>query len=368
MSAAWNRSPVSKLNSRWALSHKQNQSRPLRIINAVAPIRICDNGGWTDTWFAEHGKIFNIGVYPYAEVQIEVFPIDALEARVVIFAENYGERYGMDLLAEGWDRHPLLEAAIELMGVPDELSFRVTIFSEAPGGASTGTSAAVTVALIGALDRLTPSKLTPHEVAYKAHFVEVDMLGQQSGIQDQLCSAYGGINFIDMFDYPSSSVSQLQIPNSTWWELERRLALIYLGKSHYSSDVHEKVIHDLENAGPECTELDDLRQTAEPSRDAVYAGDFAALGQAMVSNTEAQARLHPSLISSGAARVIEIAGAHNALGWKVNGAGGEGGSVSLLCDDLSSVKRRMIRDIEAENPLFQNIPIYLSRYGLRTWE
>jgi D-glycero-alpha-D-manno-heptose-7-phosphate kinase len=47
--------------------------RPLRVINSVAPIRIVDNGGWTDTWFAGHGKIF-IGVYPCAEVQIEVFP------------------------------------------------------------------------------------------------------------------------------------------------------------------------------------------------------------------------------------------------------------------------------------------------------
>jgi hypothetical protein len=27
----------------------------------------------------------------------------------------------------------------------------------------------------------------------------------------------------------------------------------------------------------------------------------------------------------------------------------------------------MIRAIEQENPLFRNIPIYLSRYGLRTW-
>ena len=51
--------------------------RPLRIINSVAPIRICDNGGWTDTWFAGHGRIFNIGVYPYAEVQIEVYPAGA---------------------------------------------------------------------------------------------------------------------------------------------------------------------------------------------------------------------------------------------------------------------------------------------------
>ena len=31
-----------------------------RIINAVAPIRICDLGGWTDTWFSETGNILNI--------------------------------------------------------------------------------------------------------------------------------------------------------------------------------------------------------------------------------------------------------------------------------------------------------------------
>ena len=43
-----------------------NSRTPLRVINSVAPIRIVDNGGWTDTWFAGHGKIFNIGVYPYA--------------------------------------------------------------------------------------------------------------------------------------------------------------------------------------------------------------------------------------------------------------------------------------------------------------
>ncbi|MGD8805075.1 MAG: GHMP kinase, partial [Chloroflexota bacterium] len=106
-------------------------TRPLRIINAVAPIRICDNGGWTDTWFAEYGRIFNIGVYPYAEVQIEVFPLDALPDRIVIYAENYGERYAVKTDKPGWDRHPLLEAAIELMGVPEDLAFQVTIFSEA---------------------------------------------------------------------------------------------------------------------------------------------------------------------------------------------------------------------------------------------
>jgi len=342
--------------------------RPLRIINSVAPIRICDNGGWTDTWFSRHGKIFNIGVYPYAEVQIEVYPYNGQKDRITIHAENYGERYVVHPERTGWDRHPLLEAAIERMAVPEDMAFQVTLFSEAPAGASTGTSAAVTVALIGALDLLTPGRLSPHEVAYTAHSVEVDMLGQQSGIQDQLCSAYGGINYIEMFDYPYSVVSQIQVPNSIWWELERRLALVFLGRTHDSSQVHEKVIRDIEDRGPDCKELTDLRLTAEKSRDAIYAGDFNELGRAMSENTEAQARLHPDLVNPDARHVIEIAREHGGLGWKVNGAGGDGGSLTILCGSLSHEKRAMIRRIEAANPLYKNIPIYLSRYGLRVWD
>jgi D-glycero-alpha-D-manno-heptose-7-phosphate kinase len=116
------------------------RKRPQRIINSVAPIRICDNGGWTDTWFAGHGRIFNIGVYPYAEVQIEIYPAEEQDNRIVIHAENYGERYVMHPEKPGWDRHPLLEAAIERMRAPEDIGFQVTIFSEAPSGASTGTS------------------------------------------------------------------------------------------------------------------------------------------------------------------------------------------------------------------------------------
>ncbi len=345
-----------------------NNKRPLRIINCAAPIRICDNGGWTDTWFAEHGKIFNIGVYPFAEAQVEVFPLDSCSERIIINAENFGERYAMNPENPDWDRHPLLEAAIKRMNISEDIAIQATIFSEAPGGASTGTSAAVTVALIGALDLLTPGRLTPHEVAYTAHAIETEMLHLQCGIQDQLCSAYGGINYIEMFKYPYATVSQINVTNSIWWELERRLVLIYLGKSHKSSPIHEKVIRELENLGPDCMQLNDLRTTAERSRDAVYAGDFKSLGQAMVDNTEAQARLHTGLISDDAQSIINIARDHGAFGWKVNGAGGDGGSVTILCGSLSHAKRTMIREIEEENALFKNIPIHLSRYGLRIWE
>ena len=347
---------------------KQNENAPLRVINSVAPIRICDNGGWTDTWFAEHGKIFNIGVYPYVEVQIHVYHRAARPDRIIIHAENYGERYAPRLDSSQWDRHPLLEAAIERMKIPDDIAIEVTIYSDAPVGASTGTSAAVGVALVGALDRLTPGRLTPHQAAYEAHAIETEMLGLQSGIQDQLCSAYGGVNFIEMFEYPHAMVSQILVPNNIWWELERRLTLVYLGKAHSSSQVHEGVIRRLEAEGATSRQLERLRSTAEPSRDALYAGDFAALGRAMIDNTEAQRDLHPALIGEDAQQVIDIARAYGAEGWKVNGAGGEGGSVTLLGGASSSIRRAMIRAIEEENPSHRHIPIYLSRHGLRTWE
>jgi D-glycero-alpha-D-manno-heptose-7-phosphate kinase len=88
----------------------------------------------------------------------------------------------------------------------------------------------------------------------------------------------------------------------------------------------------------------------------------------MIDNTDAQGRLHSDLISADAHRVIAIAKQHGAIGWKVNGAGGEGGSLTILCGSSSFEKRRMIGDIESENRLYRHIPTYLSRYGLRTWE
>ena len=180
--------------------------RPLAVVNSVAPIRICDNGCWTDTWFAGHGQVFNVAVYPYAEVQIAVHRGGDAADRVVLHPENFGDAYPVRHHAAPWGPHPLLEAALAYMKVPGDLRLEVTIHSEAPAGAGTGTSAAVTVALVGALDALTPGRLTAHEVAAAAQRVETEMLHRQCGIQDQLASAYGGINYIEMFAYPHASV------------------------------------------------------------------------------------------------------------------------------------------------------------------
>jgi D-glycero-alpha-D-manno-heptose-7-phosphate kinase len=338
------------------------------VIKCTAPIRICDLGGWTDTWFAGTGRVLNFAVFPSVEVTLVTGPRKRREPPITIRAENYQDVYTIEPGSKSWTKHPLIEAGFKLFQLPDDLRLEVTIFSEAPVGASTGTSAAVSVAVIGALDLLATRSLTSYEIARKAHHVETGLLKLQSGIQDQLCSAYGGINFIEMSKYPEASVSPLDLPTELIWELESRFLLIYLGKPHSSSAVHETVIKRLEQSPQFREHLEPLRQAAVTGKEALLRGDLAAFGQAMIRNTEAQQGLHPDLVGERARRVIEVGRRFGIAGYKVNGAGGAGGSVTLLLEAGALDKHALIREIEQSHPDFRNIPVRLVPYGLRRWK
>ncbi|UCF36598.1 MAG: GHMP kinase [Acidobacteriota bacterium] len=334
------------------------------LVKAVAPIRICDIGGWTDTWFAGQGAVFNISVYPYVEVQVRTREAQG-GGRVRIAVENFDDEYSIDPARIRYDKHPLLEAAVDIMELPQGWDFDINIYSDAPPGASTGTSAAVSVALIGALDSLTPGHLTAHEVALLAQRIETEKLGLQCGIQDQLASAYGGINFIEMFSYPHASVSTVQIPNRVWWELEHRLALIYIGAPHQSSEIHQKVIDRLGADAASSPELLRLRELASAAKNAILAGSFEDLGDVMNENTQVQRQLHPDLVCSSFEEIIEVAGEFGVLGCKVNGAGGDGGSLTILTDGNMSQKRKLLAELDRRS--YRSLPIYLARMGLRVW-
>jgi len=340
-----------------------------RIITATAPIRTCDCGGWTDTWFARHGAVFHIAIEPGVRVRIDARPSDGLAAApVVVHAENYAERYTFEPGTRPWVKHPLLEAAIESVGVPPALSAEIRVQSTAPPGASTGTSAAVCVALIGALHLLWGRRPGAGIIAAEAHAVEVERLGQQSGLQDQLAAAHGGVNFIEITDYPSATVHAISLSDQLRAAIDQQLMLIYLGRTHSSSAVHEAVIRDMTGTGPGHPALAALREAAAQARDAVVGGDLVMLGEAMRANTEAQRRLHAALVGVDAQRVIAIARAHGALGWKVNGAGGEGGSLAVLCGPGPGASAILEAAIAAASPAYRLMPMSIAQKGLRVSE
>jgi D-glycero-alpha-D-manno-heptose-7-phosphate kinase len=172
-------------------------------------VRICDVGGWTDTWFARVGAVLSIAVRPLVEVSVATSPRGAGH-QVVLHAPDLDQRDAFDLVAKP-GRQPLLEAALEAARLPDDVTVEITIRAGVPPGSGTGTSAAVVVALLGACDRLTPGVTPPLEIARAAHRVETVELGQQSGVQDQLAAACGGINLIEV-RYPDADVHRVTVP------------------------------------------------------------------------------------------------------------------------------------------------------------
>jgi D-glycero-alpha-D-manno-heptose-7-phosphate kinase len=144
--------------------------------------------------------------------------------------------------------------------------------------------------------------------------------------------------------------------------LVSQLTLVFLGRAHDSSRVHSQVIE--ESATRNSASLVALRDAAVAAREAVFAQDLEAFGQAMIANTEAQRSLHSALIGIDAMRVIDVAEEHGALGWKVNGAGGDGGSVTVLTGSPET-KHAFEVGITASASRYKVLPIRACRAGLQ---
>jgi D-glycero-alpha-D-manno-heptose-7-phosphate kinase len=324
------------------------------VIEASVPVRICDNGGWTDTWFGGPGRVLNIAVNPGVEVLIRAAPGRDL---VVFDVETFGDRYSIVPGVSRTPRHPLLEAAVDAFPPPAGIAVAVTVRSAVPPGCGAGTSAAVAVALLGALTAVRSEQRSLRDLAYAAHRLEVDVLGEESGIQDQLSAAFGGINYLEIEAYPTAAVQTLP----AWEELGPLLTLIFLGRGHDSSSVHREVI---EQCGGSHEAFSRLRDAAVAARDAVLAQDLNAFGQAMIANTHAQHSLHPELVGTDAKRVIDIAATHGALGWKVNGAGGDGGSITIL-NPNPRAKDALDNRVVGLDARYRVLPIQISTVGLQ---
>ncbi len=186
----------------------------------------------------------------------------------------------------------------------------------------------------------------------------------QSGIQDQHAAAHGGACAITVEEYPTALIERLPLTPETVAALGRRVVTVYLGRPHRSSAIHERVIESLRRSGTGAEQrLAPLREAAAAAARALVAGDLDDWAAALTANTESQADLHPDLVGADARRLMEIARRQGAAGWKVNGAGGDGGTVSIVAPDDTGALARML-DAISEQRAWQLLPLTPDLEGL----
>ncbi len=304
-------------------------------ITVTAPVRIADVGGWTDTWFARSGHVCSIAVRPGARVVLTPTGPTTGVGRVRLRVDLTGEEYDVDPAAPP-GRHAVLEGA--LAAIPPPMDVHVEVGADVPPGSGLGTSASVTVALLAGLARLRSMDLWPDELASMAHGVEL-RAGLQSGVQDQWAAAHGGVGDMAV-DYPGVRRTAIEVDDRTRAALDEGLVTVYLGRPHSSSQVHEQVIAGFAMQDPTDV-LNRLRFAALDAAAALRRGDLSAYVTALTDAHETIRTFHPDLISEDADRAVDLARQHGALGWKVNGAAGNGGSVTVVGPVDLEANRRM---------------------------
>ena len=353
-----------------------------RRVVATAPVRVADVGGWTDTWSGSPGRVCHLAVGPGVEVSAELVACDPggpirLIAPDVGIAEIVGPG-GAAPDGPSWStptpgRHPLLEhavaAIVEEIDLPDDVGIELRVSSAVPPGASLGTSASVVVAILGALDALVAGgRRLPADLAVLAHQVETERARREAGVQDQWAAALGGVGLLAIGPYPEVRHEAIRVRPAAVKELGERLVTVVFG-AHDSSLVHAQVINSLVGCGG--AEHDRARLALR--RLSTLAGDAAAAladgevdqwAEVLVASTEAQRQLHPGLVGAPHEAAIAIAQRLGAVGWKVNGAGGDGGSLTVVAGPGGSAAD-LAAGLTALDPSWTTVSTSPSPSGLR---
>ena len=227
-----------------------------------------------------------------------------------------------ELLAD--PRTALVGSLLEALEIRDPL--QIDFWSGVPFGSGLGGSSALTVALMGALECLSPRDLTGVDRVDFVRDVETRVLGKPAGVQDYYPPLEGGVHVIS-FRAGRTKGERIRPDPEAW---ERHLTLFDSGVSHSSGMNNWQILRARLEGDEVVTEnLEGVRRAAEAMAEAVRRADFPAMGEALAREWTARRRLAPVVSTPTIERAIGEATRAGAWGGKACGAGG-GGCVVFL--------------------------------------
>ena len=213
--------------------------------------------------------------------------------------------------------HELVREAMRITGVTSGVE--ITTIADIPSrGTGLGSSSTVTVGLLNALHKFSGHDASPEQLAEEACRIEIDILGQPIGRQDQYAAAFGGINSI-LFGSDGVSVNPLDISCKS--DISDQFTLVFTGLSRSASEVLEE---EPDSPDDKLSRMRKIRLQADLAEQYLEASDLYNLGLLIgeawktkrgissgVTGTEIDL-LHQEIMSIGAS------------GAKLLGAGGGG--------------------------------------------
>jgi D-glycero-alpha-D-manno-heptose-7-phosphate kinase len=230
-------------------------------------------------------------------------------------------------------RHPIVREGLKLTKLDGGLE--ITTIADIPSGTGLGSSSAFTVGLLNALYAFKGEHKGAELLADEACKIEIDILKEPIGKQDQYACAYGGLNQIRFNPDESVFVDPVISQRETKKKLDSNLLLFYTGIHRRASTI---LTESKQNMGNLKEHVDTLRDLSEEMANALRNNDLSGFGELL--NKAWQYKKKTGKVSNAEIDTYyEKARSAGALGGKILGAGG-GGFLLLYCEKRHQQKVR----------------------------
>lgn len=295
------------------------------MILSRAPMRITLGGGATDleSYYSKYGGfVIAAAIDKYCSILASKRFYDSIRL-------SYTQMEIRDKVDD--IRHPIFRETLRFLGVDKGIEFHS--FADIPANTGLGSSSSFTVAVLNALHAYKREFVTQKQLAEEACHIEIDVLGEPIGKQDQYIAAFGGVTCLTFEKNGDVLVAPLQVSDETLEQLESNLVYFFTSIERSASEILSE--QDAKSKKDDTGMLQNLHQIKEiglETKKCLEQGKVDMLGELFHTHWEIKKKRSGKMSDPFIDECYEVARKNGALGGKLIGAGG-GGFLMFYCQN-----------------------------------
>ncbi len=286
------------------------------MIISRTPYRVSFFGGGTDypVWFRENGgAVLAATINHYCYVTCRFLPPFFDHASRIVWSK-------IELVKDHAEiEHPAIRAAVEHLKISEGVELHHN--GDLPARSGLGSSSAFAVGLLHALYTLREQEISKRDLANQAIHLEQTLLGETVGVQDQIETAFGGLNRIEIMPDGSFEVRQLELSRERLQDFESHIVMFYTGVARHASEIAAEQVRAIPS---HAADLREMRCLVDEATGFLLDGRIVDFGRLLHEGWKIKRRLSERIAPDFVSDIYERARRAGALGGKVLGAGGGG--------------------------------------------
>jgi D-glycero-alpha-D-manno-heptose-7-phosphate kinase len=322
------------------------------LVVTRTPLRVSFAGGGTDLeefYSRESGAVFSTAISRYVYVSVK--------RHGPVFDEQVRVTYSTSEMVGSVDaiQNDIARECLRFLGV--EPPIYISTIGDLPDSSGLGGSSSFTVGLLNALHAYGGERVTAGQLAEEASHIEIDVLGQPIGKQDQYAAAFGGLNLFTFKPDGGVTVEPQRLANGAVAGLFERIMMFWTGHQRRTEAVlgEQKA-----NTANKFDSLVRMRDQAHELQAKTCNGhiDTIGLGQVLDEGWQLKRGLASTITNPQIDDWYELATKAGARGGKILGAGGGGFLLFVVEPDRQDAVRSALSSLK-------EVPVWYEVHGSR---